>query len=64
MEIVLVWIVFSVVVAMVASSKGRSGIGYFFVALLISPLIGIVIALIVDPIEKNKTEKQQDYPDF
>ena len=64
MEIVLVWIVFSVVVAMVASSKGRSGIGYFFVALLISPLIGIIIALIVDPIEKNGAKKQQDYPDF
>ena len=64
MEIVILWIVFSVVVAMVAISKGRSGIGYFFVALIISPLIGIVIALIVDPIEENKAGKQQDYPDF
>jgi hypothetical protein len=38
-------IIFSVLVGLVASSKGRSG--FFFLALILSPIIGLIIALVV-----------------
>jgi len=47
MEIVLGWIVFSIVAAWIASSKGRSGIGVFFLSLLLSPLVGTIVALVM-----------------
>lgn len=45
MEIIILWFGLSVVVGIVASSKGRSGFGYFLLALLLSPLIGGILAL-------------------
>lgn len=44
MEIFIGWIVFSIVAGVVASSKGRSGFGYFLLSLVLSPLIGIILA--------------------
>lgn len=49
MEIVLGWIIFSVVAGWIASSKGRSGVGVFFLSLLLSPLVGIIVALVMSP---------------
>lgn len=43
--IILSWIVGSVVVSLVASARGRSGVGFFFLSLLLSPVIGLVLAL-------------------
>ena len=45
MEIVL-WLGFSILVGALASGKGCSGVGYFFLSLLLSPIIGIIIVLI------------------
>lgn len=45
MEIFIFWILGSIVVAIVASSRGRSGIAFFFLSLLISPLLGFVLAV-------------------
>jgi len=45
MEIVLGWIVFSIVAGAIAGSKGRSGFGYFFLSLILSPLIGLLLAI-------------------
>ena len=47
MGIFIAWLVFAILVGAFASSKGRSGIGFFFIAVLLSPLIGFIIALIV-----------------
>jgi len=45
----ITWFILSILVGVYASSKGRSGIGYFFISLILSPLIGFIIALVVKP---------------
>src|SRR5262245_56998962 len=47
MEIVLGWFVFSIVAGVIASSKGRSGVGYLLLSLVLSPLSGIILAVAV-----------------
>jgi hypothetical protein len=47
--IFLFWILFAVLVGVYASGKGRSGAGFFVLALLLSPLVAFIIALIVKP---------------
>ncbi len=37
---IVLWIGLSIVAGVVASSKGRSGIGIFFLSLFLSPLFG------------------------
>jgi MFS family permease len=43
--IILVWIVFAVLVGMLADRYGRSFFGYFVLSLALSPLIGLLIVL-------------------
>jgi hypothetical protein len=47
------WFILSILCGVFASTKGRSGFGYFFLSLCFSPLIGFVIVLILEPIKKN-----------
>lgn len=49
MDFFIGWIVFSIVAAVIAAHKGRSGPGFFFLSLVFSPLIGIVAALVAKP---------------
>ena len=53
---ILTWIVLSILVGVYASSKGRSGIGFFFLSIILSPLIGFIIALIVQPKERQGSQ--------
>ena len=46
MEFVFMWVVFAVLVGFLADSRGRSGIGFFFVAMLLSPLLALAILLV------------------
>lgn len=46
MLIFIVWLVLTGVVAAAAEARGRSGVGWFFVAFFVSPLIGILLLLI------------------
>lgn len=46
---IIFWIVFSILVGIFASSKQRSGVGWFFLSLIISPLIGFIIVLVAGP---------------
>ena len=60
MEILVIWIIFSIIAGAIADHKGRSGIGFFFLSLLLSPLIGIIAALVAKPsIEKVEAKKVQ-----
>lgn len=52
MEIVIGWLIFSLVAAWIASSKGRSGLGVFVLSVLLSPLIGIIVALVMQRADK------------
>ncbi|NRB42461.1 MAG: zinc ribbon domain-containing protein [Pseudomonadales bacterium] len=47
MEVVVFWISLSVIVAIFARKKGRSGIGFFLLSIFFSPLIGFIIALLL-----------------
>lgn len=46
MAMMLGWVVFSLAVGVLASSRGRNGVGWFALALLISPIIAFVILLL------------------
>jgi hypothetical protein len=46
-EILLLWLGLSVVAGIVAASKGRSGFGYFLLSLVLSPLIGLLLAALL-----------------
>lgn len=47
MEWALLWIVLCFIPAIIANNKGRSAIGYFFLSVLLSPLVGTIIILLV-----------------
>ena len=44
---IILYIIFCIIVGAAASNRGRSGIGYFFISLLLSPLIGFIIILVL-----------------
>lgn len=45
MEIFIFWFIGAIVVGIVADSRGRSGFGYFLLSMLLSPLLGLVLAV-------------------
>jgi uncharacterized membrane protein YeaQ/YmgE (transglycosylase-associated protein family) len=49
---IIFWIFFSAVGGAIASKKGRSDIGFTLLGLLLSPLIGIICALLAQPNQK------------
>lgn len=53
MEIVILisWLIFAVVVGVAANARGRSGFGWFLIALLISPLIALILVLVMKKVE-------------
>lgn len=55
---IIVWLVLSGAVAVYAENKGRSGAGVFFLALFLSPLVGLVVALAMRPNEKKVAAAQ------
>lgn len=55
----IVYITLCFAVYAVANSKGRSGCGWFFLSLLISPLIAIIIVAIIGETEEKRRETLQ-----
>lgn len=47
MELFFGWVIFSMVVGFIASSKGRSAFGFFLLAIFLSPIIAGIIVLAV-----------------
>jgi hypothetical protein len=47
MEYAFFWIAFSVVVGVAANARGRDGVGWFLLALFISPLIALLLVLVM-----------------
>jgi len=43
--IILMWVVFSFAVAIAANANGRTGCGWFFISLIISPLFAILLVI-------------------
>jgi hypothetical protein len=51
-EIVIAWIVLSILAGVYAGRKGRSSGGYCLLALILSPILVFVLLLILPPIGK------------
>ena len=45
MSIVGAWIIFAVIIGIAASSRGRNGIGWFLISVLLSPLLGLLLLI-------------------
>ncbi len=54
MEIFLLWFVLSILVAVFANNRGKSGVLYFILSVILSPLISFLIALIAGDSSKKK----------
>lgn len=59
MEIFLLWFTFAVICGVAASSRGRSGFGYFLLAMIITPLLCF---LLIIAIGKTKQAENQNAP--
>lgn len=57
MEILFIWLLCGIISAIIASGKGRSGIGWFFGGILLGPL-GIIIVAVLPKIKSEVEEKQ------
>lgn len=49
----LIWTALSIAVGMFASSRGRSGFGWFLISILFSPLVGFVFVLLAGDKKKE-----------
>jgi uncharacterized membrane protein YiaA len=47
--LVIVWVLLAVLVGAWARQCGRSGVGAFFVALVLSPLVGAIVVALTKP---------------
>jgi hypothetical protein len=58
MEIFVIWLALSILAGIIANQKGRSGIGFFLLSLVLSPLVGIIAALVAGQNTSRVEEKQ------
>jgi len=54
MEWFILWLALSLIPAVIASKRGREGIGWFFIGVLISPLLATVILFAVEDLSKRQ----------
>lgn len=62
--IVIFWILFSLIVGMIGSSRTIGFLGSFLLSLFLSPVVGLIIALVskdnqTDAVEKGALKNQQ-----
>lgn len=50
MEYAFFWFIFAVAVGFIASARGRSGFGWFILAMVISPVIAVIIVALIPSI--------------
>ena len=58
--LIVSWLLFALIPAVLASSKGRSGLGWYCLSVLISPLFGLLFVLVVSPVEANVEQAKLD----
>lgn len=59
MEIVFLWLVFAVLVGVLAASRGRSGVGFFLLSAVLSPVVGLVIVLVSSDLKLAANKEAQ-----
>lgn len=60
MEFGLIYLGLCVAVAVLASRRGRSGLGWFIVSLLLSPVLGFVFVLVLRDLAHASNEPTPD----
>jgi hypothetical protein len=55
------WIIFSFCVGFLADKRGRSFVGFLFLAMLISPIIAGIIVLCIEDLRAAKERSKTDY---
>jgi hypothetical protein len=58
MELIFIWLILAVVLAIVADSRGRSALGFFLLSVLLSPVIALIV-LLVGPNKKTEAAEEQ-----
>ncbi|MCA3227776.1 MAG: zinc ribbon domain-containing protein [Burkholderiales bacterium] len=61
MEFLIFWFLFAIVVGIAASSRGRSGFGWFLLSCLISPLLGLILVLVLAKNEPRRGDPPPNY---
>jgi hypothetical protein len=56
--IIIGWIVLSILAGIGARNKGRSFAGFFFLSLLLSPLIGLIAMAVAKPVKKDQEQQK------
>jgi hypothetical protein len=54
----MIWLALCFAIGFYAEHKGRSGVGFFFLSFLLSPLVGFIAALVMSPDEKKVAAAQ------
>ena len=44
---IVLWLGISILVGVLANGKGRSSVGFFFLSILLSPIVGLIAVAIV-----------------
>jgi ABC-type transport system involved in cytochrome c biogenesis permease subunit len=58
--ILIVWVVVSIIVGIAAGSRGRNGVGWFFVSILLSPVLALLLLLVFPPLKAQESLKSND----
>jgi hypothetical protein len=58
-EIFFLWLVFAIGVGILASSRGRSGFGFFLLSAVLSPLIGLIAVLVTKNLKDEEEKARQ-----
>jgi phosphate/sulfate permease len=59
MEVFFIWLIFSVVIGAIASTRGRSYFGFFLISLVLSPLLGLVLVLVISDLNAEKINNKR-----
>lgn len=58
MDYIVFWIVFSVIVGAAAHWRGRNGAAWFFLSVLISPLLSVILVLVLPALPTADTHRR------
>ena len=59
MEVVVVWALLAIGVGWLATERGRSGVGFCLLSVVLSPLIGFVVVLVLPNLAKREEEERE-----
>lgn len=58
MAILIVWVFCSFIVAAAAGARGRSGVGWFLLAMVVSPILALVFVLVIPNLRDEKRAEE------